>query len=195
MKYGKYVLYSIAGLLLILLGAVYIGALFMKGEYQVERSIRIQRPPEAVYEKVADLREWRKWNPWSRGSDTNVYKGPEKGKGSVWEWHSKKHGNGELRIVSSKPYKKIETRIQFKDSTMTGKGSWRFERKGSETKVIWGTSGTLGYPFGRIAGWIQNPENLIGKDLKKGLENLKRHLEEGVRLNAGPIEREARVPG
>jgi uncharacterized protein YndB with AHSA1/START domain len=184
MKYGRSILYVVGVLFSLLLLFIYGGALFMPSSYEVERSITIQRPPETVYKKVADLREWRKWNPWSQGSDTNVYRGPKTGKGAVWEWRSKEHGNGELRIVEAEPYKRIETRITFRDSSLTGHGKWQFERRGDDTKVSWGTTGKLGYPFGRIFAWIRDPQDLIGGDLQKGLKILERHLEEDVPMSA-----------
>lgn len=184
MKYGKIALFSVGGLFLLLLLLFYGGSLFLPSSYEVERSVMIERPPETVYKKVADLREWPKWNPWSRGSDTNVYKGADMGKGAVWEWKSKKHGNGEIRIVRAEPYRLIETRIHFKDSTMTGKGKWTFERQGKRTLVTWSTNGELGYPYGRIFAWINPPEELIGEDLQKGLRILKKHIEEDLPMKS-----------
>ncbi len=181
MKILKNILYGFAGLFLLF----FLVSIFLPSSYRVERSVTIERSPEAVYKKVARLQEWTRWNPWSRGSDSNVYRGAEMGKGAVWEWRSEKQGNGKLRIIEAEPYKMLRTRIEFKDSTITGKGSWHFEGKGDRTKVTWSTSGRLGYPVGRYM--IFFVDDLIGKDLKKGLQNLKTYLEDGVRMNAGKI--------
>lgn len=177
MKFLKWLLYITGGIFLLIL----LIALFMPSEYEIEREVKVERPPEAVYKKVAELEEWRKWNPWSQGSDTNLYHGGS-GKGSVWEWRSEEHGSGKLRILEAEPYKRIRTEIQFVDSTMTGNGEWRFERSGSNTEVTWRTWGELGYPMGRLLSPFF--DDMIGEDLQKGLENLKRHCEEDVTLNA-----------
>lgn len=178
MKYFKWFLYGIGGIFLLIL----IIALFMPSKYEIERSITIDRHPETVYEKVATLSEWPKWNPWSLGSDSNVYNDVKMGKGAEWEWRSKEQGNGKLRIVKADPYHSLQTRLHFQDSTMTGNGEWRFERKGSKTVVTWRTWGELGYPVGRLMAPFLS--GMIGEDLKKGLKNLKTHLENEVPMSA-----------
>ncbi len=180
MKVLKWSLYVLGTLFLLVL----LIALFMPSEYEVERSITIERHPETVYKKVATLEEWPKWNPWSQGSDSNVFNDVNMGEGAEWEWRSKEQGNGKLRIVEAEPYEYIRTELHFQDSTMTGNGEWEFERAQGEakTKVIWRTWGELGYPIGRLLAPFLG--DMIGDDLKVGLQNLKKHTEEEVPMSA-----------
>ncbi|MFB6258663.1 MAG: SRPBCC family protein [Flavobacteriales bacterium] len=184
MKYGKIVLYGIGGLFLFFIAFVGVAALYLPSTYEVERSILIEQPPEKVYKKVARLKEWSKWNPWSRNVDSNIYKGKAMGKGAIWKWQDSEQGEGELRIAKADPYHRIETRLYNADTTEMGHGKWSFERKGKRTRVTWKKSGDLAYPFQRVMIWLVGPEKMIGEDLEKGLENLKKHLEKGVRLSA-----------
>lgn len=187
MKIATNILYGFAALVLLF----FLVAIFLPSTYQVERSIRIERPPEAVYRKVARLQEWDRWNPWPQQMDSNIFRGAKTGKGAVWDWQSEKQGSGKLRIVKAEPYRMLETRIFQKDSTVTGKGIWRFERKGAKTLVTWSKSGSLGYPVARYMTFFV--EDLTGSDLKMGLENLKKHLEENLRLNAS-LDSEQKPP-
>lgn len=177
MKVLKWSLYVIGTLFLLVL----LIALFMPSKYEVERSITIERHPETVYKKVATLEEWPKWNPWSQGSDSNVFKGPQMGEGAVWErWTDQ--GKGKLQIIEAEPYKKLRTKIHSHDSTMTMKRGWKFEPDGSKTKVTWRVWGDPGYPIERILAPFM--ADAIGDHLEKGLQNLKKHTEEEVPMSA-----------
>lgn len=35
-------------------------------EFRVERSVRIEAPPERIYPHIADFRRWSEWSPYER---------------------------------------------------------------------------------------------------------------------------------
>lgn len=58
----------------------------MAETYTVERSERIDAPPERVYEQIVDFHRWRAWSPWE-DIDPNLrrtYSGADAGAGAVY---------------------------------------------------------------------------------------------------------------
>ncbi len=78
-------------ILLIAIGALaalfLLVAAFLPSSYTVERAIEINKPPEVVFEQVADLNNYLKWNPWSKMEPTakNAITGAQKQAGASWK--------------------------------------------------------------------------------------------------------------
>ena len=46
----------------ILLALIYLSRL--KGEYEVKRSILIQKKAKVIFDKICDFKTWNEWSPW-----------------------------------------------------------------------------------------------------------------------------------
>ena len=60
----------------------------MASTYTVERTERIAAPPDAVRERIIDLRRWQTWSPWE-GLDPELRRtsgGAASGVGAWYEW-------------------------------------------------------------------------------------------------------------
>lgn len=54
--------------------------------------------------------------------------------------------------------------------------SYKFSEKNGETTVTWSMKGSMDYPW-NIFMLMMDMEEAIGKDFKKGLENLKKEID------------------
>ncbi len=167
-------LYVFLGLVGLVVLGVFIIPLFLPGSYSIEKSITINASPETCYDKVADLNQYRDWNPWSQMEPdaSKTVSGTPKTVGHRYEWQGKKIGTGSLTVKKVAPHKAVDTELQFiKPWKSIAQDNWTFEPQGNQTKVVWKNYGPLAYPSARLMG------SFISKNLNQqfevGLHNLK----------------------
>jgi uncharacterized protein YndB with AHSA1/START domain len=84
--------------------------------FEVTRSIVIAAPPEAAFALVDDFHQWNAWSPWDKldPSQARTFTGPSTGTGAVYHWKGNKQvGEGEMRIVDSKPGEHVSIDLSF----------------------------------------------------------------------------------
>lgn len=156
---------------LVLLG-VLVGV-FLPSRYRVERSIDIQAPAERVFAEVNDLRRNEAWSPWKVHDPSMRYTYPAAsvGEGAIYRWTSRHSGAGELKIVRSIPYRRIDTELHFMEQGKA-RGYWRFAPEGTRVHVRWGFEGDAGWNLpGRYFGLMMN--RWVGPHFEEGLRRLK----------------------
>ncbi len=170
MKIIKYGLFGLLGLVVLF---VVVG-LVLPSEYKVERSIRIQAPPERIFTEINDLKNWPKWTMWSE-RDPNMkieYEGAETGVTAKNKWDSESQGSGEMTITESVPGELIRYDLVFADFDMSSVGTMRLEKEDGGTRVTWSDEGTFGAnPIYKYFGLFL--DGMIGPDFEGGLKNLK----------------------
>lgn len=162
-----------------LIGLVLVLAIFLPSSYKVERTTTINAKQKTIFNNVADLNNYLKWNPWSKMDPEakNTISENSKGVGASWSWDGPTVGKGSLSIVKLEEFKSIETKIIFTEPRQDeGSGYWTFEKTDNGTKVTWAMKGELAYPIGKIMGLFM--DNMLGGDFEKGLANLKEVCEE-----------------
>jgi hypothetical protein len=172
-------------LLLVLFGliaVVLIAALFIKKSYIVERSIVIDRPLQTVFDYVKRLKNQDNFSVWAT-MDPNMkkdFKGTDGMVGFVssWESDNKKVGVGEQEITSIEPMQRIGFQLRFikpfpgvADASMLTSAVSE-----NQTQVIWLFDSAMAYPM-NVLLLVMNMDQMIGKDLGTGLDNLKAVLE------------------
>jgi len=173
------ILGGIAALVVILL----IIALFVKKEYAIEREVVINQPLQKVFDYIKYIKNQDNYSVWNRIDPAmkKTYTGIDGTVGFMYAWDSnnKQAGKGEQEIISIQPNDKLGMRIHFikpfeglADVHMTTTAL-----SGNQTKVKWGLSSKMNYPM-NIMLLVMNMENMLGKDLAKGLANLKIILEQ-----------------
>ncbi|NOU19377.1 MAG: hypothetical protein HOO91_17615 [Bacteroidales bacterium] len=173
MKVLKWFLYIVLGVVTLLL----VAAAFLPNKKVLKNSIVVNSYPRPIYGLVNSLKNWEKWSPFSEEDTAMVseYSGPEYGVGAHQSWKSKKSGNGSMTILGSIFEKKV---VYDLDLDYGGKDSSLFilERIPEGTKVTWETRITkAGYPMGRLMWFVA--EGMMNKTFNKGLENLKKVVE------------------
>jgi effector-binding domain-containing protein len=102
------------------------------------------------------------------------------------QWESKKSESGSMQIMSAESPRLMIFQISIAGFTPF-QGKFTFSPVDSGTDVVWADSGSFPFiwkPFGLFA------DKMMGGDLEKGLQNLKRHVESMPqwRLGAFKIE-------
>ncbi|MCF4102773.1 SRPBCC family protein [Gillisia sp. M10.2A] len=152
-----------------------------KKEFDISRTVIINRPKEEVFNIVRQLKKEYLWMPWFT-EDFNgelKYKG-EDGKQDAalyWKGH-KRFFEGTQKIVKIHHGKIVETRFlflkPFRMIFLDYKGMKEIDE--NTTKMVWGIRGGLKFPFSVLA-LIQPVDKVYGKELELGLKNLKQLLE------------------
>lgn len=165
-------------ILLLVLAAIGIGY-ELPDSAHVQRSIRIDAPPKAVFPYVNDLRKFNQWSPWGR-RDPNIqssFSGPESGVGAIMTWHSDKPDtrSGRRLITMSKPPNKVASRLETSGEN-TATTYFNIEPAGGGSVVTWGYDTQFGNNvIERYFGLML--DRSIGREYDKGLENLKTIVE------------------
>ncbi|TPG33872.1 SRPBCC family protein [Flavobacterium pectinovorum] len=168
--------------LILIVSIVLIAAYFMPKDYAIQREITINKPVDSVFNYVKYLKNQNQFSVWANIDPKmkSTYKGTDGTVGSISAWESdvKEVGVGEQEITKITEGKRIDFALRFKkpmDDTAVGFMSTEAV-SGNQTKVKWGINGVFPYPM-NIMMPMMNMDTMIGKDLDKGLENLKAHME------------------
>lgn len=170
-------------LVLVIIAALpFVVALFVNGNYAVERDIVINKPTAEVFSYIKLLKNQNDYSVWAKIDPKMkaTFKGVDGTVGfvSAWESSNKNVGKGEQEIVKIEEGKKVETLIRFMEPFKSEDNGYMItEMKDStHTVVKWGFSGKMKYPTNLLL-LLTNMEQSIGNDLTQGLENLKTILE------------------
>ncbi|MBA2500115.1 MAG: SRPBCC family protein [Chitinophagaceae bacterium] len=168
------IIYILAGLIVGLL----IMAAFMPNKYRIEKSVIISRSPSDIKEKIVNLENYSRWNPWQQ-MDPAAQKritGRAGAPGHKYEWNGKKVGNGSLTLYASDD-RTANFDLEFiKPMKSKAKDNWQFEPiSENETRVTWDNNGELPYPTARLIGPFLKKN--LEKQFTAGLDNLKKMCE------------------
>jgi len=178
MKILKGILVFIVGFVALLL----ILALFLKKEYGVQREITINKPKLEVFDYLKTLKNQDNFSVWAmrdpkmkkefRGTDGTI------GFVSAWDSEVKDVGKGEQEIKKITEGERIDFEIRFFKPFETTDNAYMSTDSISEnqTKVTWGFNGKMKYPMNLML-LAMNMDEMLGKDLQSGLNNLKANLE------------------
>jgi ribosome-associated toxin RatA of RatAB toxin-antitoxin module len=171
-------LFVFLGLVALVVLGVFIVPLFLPKTYRVEKSILVKASPEACFDKVADLNQYRDWNPWSRQEPeaSKKVEGTPKTVGHKYSWEGKKIGKGSLTVKKLDPPASAEIELEFiKPFQSLAMDRWTFAPEGGQTRITWINEGSLSYPVARLMG------PFIGKNLSQqfetGLESIRQLCE------------------
>ncbi len=172
------------GPILISAGAVVAGVLGYAASrpnaFRVERSKRIDAPPDRVFAKLNDFREWGSWSPWEEldPSMSRTHSGAASGKGAIYEWSgNKKVGKGRMEITDTVPSQKVNIQLDFitpfKAHNTT---EFTLTPSGNGTDVNWAMMGASPFIM-KVMGVFMSMDKMVGKDFEKGLAKLKASVE------------------
>lgn len=107
-------LLNILLIVLAIIVVVLIVAAFRPSEFRIVRSVTMAAPPEAVFARVNDFRQWLPWSPWEKMDPAlqRDYSGTSAGVGAIYDWNGNREvGIGRMTIIESRPAALI--RIKF----------------------------------------------------------------------------------
>jgi len=167
-------------ILLALIVLVVVLHLIAPKNYDVNRSVSINKPLPEVFSYLKSLKNQDNWSPWAE-KDPNMKKtfsGTDGEVGFLSAWVGNKEvGEGEQEITGIVENEVINSQLRFlKPFKSTSDAYLKVEKEGKGTKVIWGFSGVNKFPM-TIMMVFMNMDKMIGKDFEYGLNKLKGILE------------------
>ena len=179
MRAIKTILKIIGILILLLLAFVFIGGLFIKKDYHLERSITINAPREKVWGHVNSLQKFATWNPFVE-KDPNVktsFEGTEGTPGSVYKWDgNSKVGQGTQTITSIDSASSVKSHLHF-IKPMEGQADAFLnlaDAGNGSTTVTWGFDSKYKYPLNVMTLFM---DGMMENTFDKGLNKLKKIAE------------------
>lgn len=152
-----------------------------KKQYDLNRTIMINRPKAEVYAYIRQLKKQPHWIPWLlKNPGINIkFKGDDGKLAATSYWKASKGiGEGFQKITKVKEGKVVEFQLLFLKpykflalSYMAVK-----EVEPEQTKMVWGIRGIHKFPASVIM-LIYGMNRALGKDFEKGLLNIKSNLE------------------
>jgi hypothetical protein len=147
---------------------------------RIEKSIDVNLKNEEVFNYLRITKNQDYFSVWNMADPLmkKEYKGTDGNVGFVYAWDStnKNVGAGEQEIKSMSEGKSIDYEIRFfRPMKNVGKSSFLLAGKGDNvTSVTWVFDSPSKFPFVLLAPIFKK---MLGKDLEKGLANLKTILE------------------
>lgn len=151
-----------------------------KKEYNVSRTVVINRPKAEVFAFVRQLKKQPLWIPWYLDDPKVVikFKGEDGKVGATSYWKGRNNIEGIQKIVKIKEGKVLETQLLFikpyKSLSLLYVAVK--EMDSNRTKMVWGVKGVHKFPASVIM-LFYGMERALGKHFEAGLYNLKTHLE------------------
>jgi len=167
-------------ILIVVIAIISVLAFMAPKSYDVNRIIVINKSVEEVFAYLKLLKNQDNWSPWAE-KDPNMKKtltGVDGEVGCISAWVGNKDvGEGEQEIMALKENEEVLSELRFlKPFKSTSDAYLRVSKEGSETKVIWGFSGTNKFPMS-IMMLFMNMDKSVGGDFEQGLKKLKSVLE------------------
>jgi Polyketide cyclase / dehydrase and lipid transport len=160
------------------IAAMLLLSLILPAKYNVQQSTTINAPVTKVFDHVANLNNYRNWNPWQRldPTATSDISGTPKTIGHKYNWYGKKIGMGSLTLRGIAENKNIDFALEFiKPWKSKADDSWIFEETTDGTKATWRNSGGLPWPMARLMGPMISKQ--LNHQFLQGLKNLKEACE------------------
>lgn len=150
-------------------------------QYEVKRSIIINKQKKDVFQYLKYLKNQDNWSPWKK-KDPNMkqsFVGEDGTVGFITKWEGNKDvGIGEQEILSINENESIISKLRFFKPWKSVSDAYLIveEFTGGNTKVIWGFMGKNPMPF-NVFMLFFNMDKAVGKDFEEGLASLKQILE------------------
>ena len=171
------VLYIVLGILVLIL----LLAMVAPKQYEVNRSIVIDKSLPEVFDYIKYIRNQDHWSPWKK-KDPHMKQesvGTDGEVGFIAKWEGNKEvGMGEQEILHIEHNQHIKSQLRFLKPWKSVSDAYIkvTEVDTNQTNVTWGFAGNNPIPF-NIFMLFFNFEKTVGKDFEEGLESLKKILE------------------
>lgn len=145
----------------------------------VERSIRIQATPEAIFPIINDFHQWDAWTPYNKDpAMKKTYCGSAAGVGAHYAWEGNKAvGQGEISIRETQPPHKLVFDLHMiKPFEGRNVASFTLTPDGDATRVTWSLDDKHKL-LQKTMSIFLNLDNMIGRDFEVGLAQLKTVIE------------------
>ena len=172
-------------IILVLLIAFVVTGYSLPKQVHVERSIVIDQPVGMMFELLNSYESFSEWSPWAGRDPKAVFitSGPESGVGAHLSWSGDAQlvGSGWQEIVASKPYERIDIKLDFDAQGLADTG-FILEPQGNASKITWFFDSDLTEGVSFVDAFLARYFGLlfdrwVGGDFEQGLANLKVYAE------------------
>ncbi|MBI5258217.1 MAG: SRPBCC family protein [Burkholderiales bacterium] len=166
---------TLALLALAALALLFILAATRPDHFRVERSIRVQAPPERIHALIEDLRRFNTWNPYEKKDPAlkGRYGDTTRGPGASYAWDSSKVGVGRMTITAVTAPSRVAMALDFeKPFAAHNQVEFTLQPDNGATRVTWAMSGPSPFPS-KLIGLVFSMDRMIGQDFEQGLASLK----------------------
>lgn len=172
----KTIAVAAAALLVVVIGGLLIFAATRPDSFRVERTLRIDAPPEKIFALINDLHRWQAWSPYEKKDPAmkRTLGGAASGKGATYAWEGNKNvGQGSMEILDASPPTRIVIKLDFvKPFEAHNTAEFTLAPEGDGTNVTWALYGPSPY-LTKVMGLFFDMDKMIGTDFEAGLANLK----------------------
>jgi carbon monoxide dehydrogenase subunit G len=161
--------------LVAVIAGILVFAALRPDSFRVERSARINAPPEKILPLVNDFHQWAQWSPFENLDPAlkRTYGGLPAGRGAVYEWEgNSKAGQGRMEIVEAAPTATVIKLDFIKPFTAHNIARFTAQPAGEGTQLTWSMEGPQPFPA-KLMGLFFDMDRMIGNDFQRGLANLK----------------------
>jgi len=168
--------------LLALVGIILIAGLLMNRNYAMEREVTINLPKDSVFQYIKHIKNQDQFSVWNKKDPNSkrTFTGTDGQVGFIYSWDSTMDevGAGDQEIKKIVEGERIDFELRFKRPFEANDMAYFSTESISpnQTKVKWGFTGTMPYPMNAMMP-LMNMDEMMGKDLQKGLDDLKIILE------------------
>jgi len=176
MKYLKYPLFILLGLIILFIALSFVGP----KDLNVTESIAIDAPAPVIYNLVNSMKESEKWNSWTKDDTTIVstYNDIVSGVGSGSSWTSTMTGNGSQSIIESVSNQKVRSVLNFEGWDGDNFAEFNIRKSGDSHEVSYSFEGTE-LPFiMRAFALVTGMKKSMTSNYSSSLSNLKKISEE-----------------
>jgi uncharacterized protein YndB with AHSA1/START domain len=166
----------IAIVVVVFVVAVFGVALTKPDSFTVQRTVKINAPPEKIFPLINDFHGWQSWSPWENVDPAmkRTHGGAASGRGAVYEWDgNSKVGKGRMEITEVSPPTKVTIKLDFlKPLEGHNIAEFTLEPQGTSTSVTWAMHGPA--PFiSKVIQVFISMDRMLGKEFETGLANMK----------------------
>jgi uncharacterized protein YndB with AHSA1/START domain len=159
----------VLGSIALLLFTILIIGFLLPSGWEVERTARIEAPPEVVFPYLDQAEAWERWTP-SPESGTEAF-GPGSGIGSGRRWDDDGYGRGEFVITASDAPVTLSYRVEVEGGAIRIEGTMTLTPEEGGTTIRWREVGDFGW--NPILGYLSGRmEALQGSQLEASLVRL-----------------------
>lgn len=160
--------------------AIFALAATKPDQFRVERSTRIDAPPEQIFPLISDLRSHTRWSPFETLDPDmrRTYSGAPSGTGARYAWESDGRGGiGRMEIIDARRPSTVLIDLDFVTPFETQNTvEFSLRRAGRSTEVTWAMYGPNPL-VAKLMGVFVSMDRVVGADFEAGLNNLKRLAE------------------
>lgn len=151
-----------------------------KKDYDISRTVMINRPKAEVYAYIRQLQKQQLWMPWFLNDPKVVikFKGEDGKEGAASYWKGNNRIEGIQKITKIRDGKLLETQLLFLRPYKSLSLNYMAvkEIEADRTKMVWGLKGVHRFPAS-VMMLFYGMDRAVGKDFETGLNNLKTILE------------------